>query len=377
MRVSEEAAEAEARARAAMASIAAAAAPPPVKSAPMELSDGAGVREQAAAYFSVGEEKRAVDLLVQHLNKTSGNAPREVWFMLMDAYQAMGQQAAFEKSARLFADFFNISPPSWVDVPGRVTSVPAVGRNVLVMDGLPSQAHPEKLKDYISAARKANHAKLDLSRTRMDEDHAQRSDDLRVILNLMRRLRRYHVPTLLMGENQLVEILRGVIQQDLPVPQPTLYWELLLEFMQWRGQEEAFEDLAVSYAKKFGLSAPGYEFSGSIALAPDDQAESSLVPGDVSLAPPPRLDDGAMEKWCERLEVEFASHPPSIDEPLRIEFEHVQSVSFSAAGLLAARINQWGLPPESLMFSSPSELVLALFEITGVQGLVHFIPRKR
>lgn len=297
--------------------------------------------------------------------------------MLMDAYQAMGQQAAFEKSARLFADFFRISPPSWSPIPEKSGHFSLVGRNVLVMDGLPSQAHPEKLKDYVSAARKANHAKLDLSRTRLDEDHAQRSDDLRVILYLMRRLRRYHVPTLLMGEHQLVEVLRGVIQQDLPVPQPSLYWELLLEFMQWRGQEDAFEDLAISYARKFGQSAPGYEFSGAIALAPDDQAAESPGSEDGSLDPPSRLDDGTMEKWCERLEMEIATRPPTSDDPLRVEFGQVQSVSFSAAGLLAARINKWGLPPASLMFSSPNELVLALFEITGVQGLVHFVPRKR
>lgn len=375
--MAEDAVLAEERARAAMAAVSAAAAPPPAPQ--ISLPEDAGVREQAAAYFSSGEHKRAVDLLVGHLNKTAGNAPRSIWFMLMDAYQALGQQAAFEKSAWLFADFFKTSPPSWEQAPTPVQSSvgSAMGRNVLVVDGLPSRAHPEKLKDYVAAAREANHAKLDLSRTRLDEDHAQRSDDLKVLLQLMRRLRRHQVPTLLMGENQLVEVLRTVLQQDLPVPQADLYWELLLEFMQWRGQEDAFEDLAISFAKRFGRSAPGYEFSGVIALAPDDQPHSPQTGSMGPLSPPETLDDASMAMWCERLDMEFGVSPPTLDSPIRLDFSHVRQVSFSSAGLLASQLKKWGWNTDAVVLASPSELVSALFDITGVSGQVHIQPRKR
>lgn len=378
LRVAEDALLAEERARSAMAAVAAAASPPPPPK--IDLPEDAGVREQAAAYFAAGEHKRAIDLLVGHLNKTAGKAPKSIWFMLMDAYQALGQQAAFEKSAWLFADFFKTSPPSWETLPSPSASPspgPAMGRNVLVVDGLPSRAHPEKLKDYVAAARQAKNAKLDLSRTRLDEDHAQRSDDLKVLLQLMRRLRRHQVPTLLMGENQLVEVLRTVIQQDLPVPQADLYWELLLEFMQWRGQEDAYEDLAIEFAKKFGRSAPGYEFSGVIALAPDDQPAPSPVSTERALDPPAVLDDAAMEIWCERLELELGPCPPTLDTPANLDFGKVRMVSFSAAGAFASRLNQWGWDSDAVVVVHPSELVSALFDITGVSGQVHIQPRKR
>lgn len=367
--VSEESLAAEERAREAMAAIRA----PAAASQGPSLPAGAGVREQAAAYFAAGEHRRAIDLLVAHLNQTAGAAPRSIWFMLMDAYQALGQQAAFEKSASLFAGFFKTSPPSWTAGRPAPSTVGNLGRHVLVLDGAPARAQPGKLKDFVAAARQFGQARLDLSRTRLDEDHAQRADDMKTLLGLMRRLRRHGVPTLLMGENQLVEVLRAVIQKDLPLPQPELYWELLLEFLQWRGQEDAFEDLAIAFGEKFHRSAPGYEPTGVVAVAPGDQDGPDDAPG--ALDPPERLDEAAMAAWCDR--VETLPEPPSIEHPLVLDFLFVREVAFSAAGLLASRLKRWGWAPGAVVVAQPSELVVALFDITGVSGQVHIQPRRR
>lgn len=375
LRVASDASEAEERARAALQAISAAVQAEAAPATAYRLPESSGVREEAAALFSVKEHKRAIDLLVGHLNQTSGNSPKAIWFMLMDAYQAMNQQAAFEKSAALFANFFKTSPPSWDDDEREgAPSSSSMGRNVLVLDGLPSRVREEKLKDYVAAARLDGHAKLDLSRSRLDEDHSQRVDDLRTLLLLMRRLRRYKVQMLLMGENQLVEVLRTVIQRDLPVPSAELYWELLLEFLQWRGQEEAYEDLAVSYAIRFGRSAPGFELDGIVARAPDDQPrEVDQDAGD--LTPPESLEDPEMETWCNRLESALALGREVL--PLHLGFSRVRQVSFSAAGILAARLRKWEKPAAAFVLSEPTELILALFEITGVAGQVIVEPRHR
>lgn len=373
LHVDEESLAAQSRARAAIAALHAAAPSPTVHD--FQLPEQAGVRERSAALFSVGEHKQAIDLVVQELNRTSGNSPKPIWFMLMDAYQALGQQAAFEKSAALFANFFKTSPPSWE---GReqaaVVSTPSgnmIGRHVLVVDGQPSQIHGDKLKDFVAASREEGKAKLDLSRSRLDEDHALRVDDLRVLLTLMRRLRKHQISTLLMGENQVVEVLRTVIQKDLPVPGGELYWELLLEFMQWRGQEEAFEDLAILFADRFRKSAPGYESEGVVALAPTENIQDNHTP--VGLVPPEHLTETGMVKWCEQVEAEL----PFGEAVLWLDFRNVQSISFDAATHLASRLKSWNRSAEQFTVEQPSELVHALFDITGVSAQVTILPRKR
>lgn len=364
---------AEARAKEAIASMAASA---PVVHTNQELGLGedAGIREQAAARFAAGEQKMAIDLLVQQLNRTRGGSPKAIWFMLMDAYQALDQQAAFEKSASMYAEFFKTSPPSWesekrLDAPGQGASM---GLNVLVLDGNPSQIHPEKLKAFVSESRRVQHARLDLSRTRLDEDHVQRVEDLKALLGLMKKLRRHEVKVLLMGENQLVEILRTVIQKDLPVPSADQYWLLLLEFMQWRGQESAFDELALQFAGRFGVSAPGFETNGVIAQAPVESS-ASVDDGMEGLMPPAVLDEAAMELWCVRVEAAL----PGVEPPLLLDFRSVRQVSFHAAGDLAARLTRWGRPAETYSVVGPSELVVALFEITGVAPQVVIEARKR
>lgn len=376
LRVSEDGVAAEERAKAAIAAINQAGSvhtPPPAPR--VELPESAGVREQSAAYFANGEHKRAIDLLVLHLNKTSGDAPKSIWFMLMDAYQALGQQAAFEKSAWMFSEFFKVSPPSWEPVETDASEQKkTMGRNVLVLDGIPSRAHPEKVRDFIAAARQEGQARLDLSRTRLDEDHVQRAEDLQIILDLMRKLRRYAISTLLMGENQLVEVLRAVIQNDLPAPRQDLYWLLLLEFMQWRGSEEAYEDLAISFGKKFGKSAPGYETSGAIALAPTETLGETEAEALDVLQPPPILDEITMRSWLAQLEPLL---PSEGEVPLRVEMRHVRLISFAAAGLFASALRAWDRGAPRLVIVYPSELLHALFDVTGIAGLVSIEPRKR
>ena len=371
LHVSEDSLAAEERARAAIAALNA-AVPAPVTHR-FDLPETSGVREKAAALFAVDEHKQAIDLLVLDLNKSMGNSPKPIWFMLMDAYQALDQQAAFEKSASLFANFFKTSPPSWEGgtSPKPVASSLGIGRNVLVLDGQPSQIHSDKLRDFLTSARQEKKAKLDLSRSRLDEDHALRVDDLRVLLNLMKKLRQHHISTLLMGENQVVEVLRTVIQRELPVPSAELYWELLLEFLQWRGQEDAFEDLAIQYADRFRRSAPGYERDGVVAQAPTEDHSALETPAGV--VPPVNLSEAEMTRWLEAVD----AHLPLGEGVLWLDFRHVHRVSFDAATLFASRLRSWNLSRENVTLDQPNELVSALFDITGVSDQTTLIPRKR
>ena len=370
LRQAEDAQAAEQRAKATMAAVSEAVSknshPTP------KLPESAGEAGEAAALFASDETKQAIDLLVTHLNKTSGRAPAEIWFMLMDAYQALNQQAAFEKSAALFAQCFKTSPPSWE--PALASSKPqnVMGRNVLIVEGLPSMVHAEKLKDFVAASRETKQAKLDLSRARLDEDGDRRSTDLQMLLALMRRLRRYQVQTLLMGENQLVEVLRTVIQKDLVAVHPDLYWELLLEFLQWRGQEDAFDDLALAYARRFGKSAPGYDPEGVVAHAPDDVSAPTHVPADATLVPSEVIEDREMDRLCADIQSVFRK-----ETSVRLNFHGVRRVTFDAGLALASCLSALDLNPAQVVVASPSQLVIGLFDITGVSGLVRYEKRRR
>src|SRR5690606_30740197 len=124
---------------------------------------------------------------------------------------------------------------------------------------------------------------------------------------------------------------------------------------------------------RFGRSAPGYEMDGVVAAAPMDTAPASSSEG---LEPPPTLDEAAMEQWCDRIE-RLTPAAPTLEKPLRLDLAGVRMVAFGAAGILASRLRQWAWPPAAVVLEAPSELVWALFDITGVSGQAHIQPRRR
>lgn len=331
------------------------------------------IREEAAAAFSGSDPSRALDLLVSYLNSHYEDAPQSVWFMLMDGYKALNRQKAFNACAKMFASYFKTSPPSWDEVEVKLSEAPASskGAGVLIIDGPISQMESSLLKSFIKATKDSKEGTLDLSRASLSDDEVQRIDDISILLKFMRRLRRNEVSVLLMGENQLVETLRAIVSKNLPLSSLELYWELVLEFLQWRGQKDSFEEMAIMFGRHFSRSAPGFEDDGVVAIPPQEKIEE-LVEINV-IRPHPFIDEDYVQSWCEEISMML----PSEEDVLRVDFSQVHRITYKAAQYLAGKLLEWDLPVHNIVFVHPSELISALLEISGISGMVSIEPRRR
>lgn len=371
LRVDEEALEAGARARSLLASMLQEGA----VRVNISIPEGMGIRGEVAALFSHGHLDKAADVIIQHLNKEAGAASANVWYLLMDLYQIRDMQNHFEKTAKMFASVFKTSPPSWESLNANDESGEQIilGRQVLIVEGFPSQISEEKRKDFVMAARTHKMARLDLSRARLDEEDKKRVDDLAILLEVMIKLRKFRVKVILMGENQLVEYLRMAVQANEGIFGESIYWNTLLEFLQWRGQQESFETLAIAYAQRFGESAPEYEPDGMIATAPRERKEVVDIQEKKGCwILPEQVNDLVLNQMIEKM-VQKNLMGESID----FSWANVKQASYEVAVELNQKMMQANIPAHQINFSNVNELFMALFEITGLTHMATIRQKKR
>lgn len=331
-----------------------------------------GACEEAAALYAVGKSKEAEQRLTSELNVKKGVCPRSVWYMLLDIYQATGQHSAFEKLALFFAKIFDVSPPSWMETP---QAPPGFGRNVLIVEGAPKDIHKEKIRDFLLAAKSLHQARLDLSRARMDGSVEDRSASASRLLDILRALRKKKIPILLMGENQILSDLRSHLRGPEASRDPL--WLLLFELLQWRGQEDTFEDLAVEYAQRFDCCAPGYETDGAIAVSPGSSSVSTSVVGQWkedgnTIMAPPVISESESEDLLARIE-----HHLRETGSVCIDATNLKQMDYEAASALGRFLGIAGRPKDNVVFLRPSELITVLLQIVGAEPFVRVEPRKR
>lgn len=337
-----------------------------VASAP-GMTEGAGVREEAAALYAAGRHQDASQVLTGAMQASRGQVPPSLWYMLFDVYQATGQKLAFERLASLFAQAFEKSPPSWSGEDG--TKVQGSGRNVMVVEGEINAINQDKLVDFIHSARAARSARLDLSRATMGPDPATRRASMTALVSMLSRLRRYRIPTLLMGDLQLLEQADGI--RNLDTQDAVAAWMMTFELLQWHGQEERFEELALRYAMKFEESAPGYEAGQALAVVPGKD-KGELVEASGEVAVPPRVDAANIEKFLLSID-----HAIRASGGAHIDASGLKLMTYDAATRMAAYLADLGLPRHVIEVESPNEPIIVLLEMAGASDFVHISPRKR
>jgi hypothetical protein len=321
--------------------------------------------EEAAARFADQEDDEAISLLMGHLKEHGKNSlSHRPWQMLMDIYQARKEQASFEKLASMFAGRFNTSPPSWRR-PKAVSHPPqqSLGRNVLIISGQPSKISPDKRRDFLAAARAQGFCRLDISRMELTEasDFIGEAQALSGLLDRMTRLR---LKVMLMGDGQLIQILRQSIDaqkgEEAALRQS---WLLLLVFLQWRGNQDEFELRAMAFADRFDLSPPGYEADAVLALDSPDKEDS--VEEEI-------LDEAGMQARCASLAAQYQKNGSTF-----LDFEKVFRVTYPAAMALSAFLVSAGFDSRRMEIRRPSEMLVALFDSTGVSSQVSYAGRGR
>jgi hypothetical protein len=302
---------------------------PPALSNSVQKSHDDTVRMEAALLYANGDHRGAINALIARVNATNGHCSVRLWLELLDIYQAKDLQNPFEKLAGHFSSRFHLSPPAWVNqitagdnsaerkgrdaasndaasndaasndqapravgvgaavaaggdpgkhVSGSPRPIGAGGRQALLIEGSARDVSTDKIRDVIRAAMQHLNCRLDLSRITLYTNDGVAGQELTALLGIMERIRRLHVPTMLMGDTELMaQIQKRVDMQRNDLERENPYWMVLFEILQWRGEEEEFDRRVEAYANLFSYCPVGFE--GSEVIARDPTSERNGTQG--------------------------------------------------------------------------------------------------
>jgi ABC-type transporter Mla MlaB component len=328
--------------------------------------------------YAEGDSKTAIELLEAILNKSRGQVDKKFWFMLMDLYQITNQQQKFEKSAILFANVFKSSPPSWTR-PQATSTNSIVGKNVLLISNSLNMTELNRFKEFLKNAKEKKFARIDASKLKLETSDI---DGLNLLLRTMYDLRKYKVLSVLMGENNLINIAQQYINYNEDtrkhllerfISHEQIFWLLYLEVLQWKGRIDEFNEVAVEYAMKFEISPPGWEDKGVMKVE-EESIKKSLMEEEV-----------AMEKvfTSNNINTLFSiiSNKIQKSNKVEIDFSGVERIEFSSTGALGHYLQQLSIEDNTknvrVTLKHPNELVYSLLELAGITQFLNVIKKAR
>ena len=323
------------------------------------------IRHEASLLYANGDSRGAVALLMKRINTTNGWCDTKIWLMLLEVYQILGQQEAYEKIALYFSNRFNFSPPAW-DNEAILKQDKSAGqwRNALVVEGPPTQINEDKRRDFLRASKELGSSRLDLSRMKLSDEPEKTAAELARLLEIMERLRKIKVPTLFMGETEISRFLDEKIEElrhTTPKTEDHVYWNVYFEILQWRGEENKHDKLLLDFMDTYNFCPVSFDPNESIAMAPRAQDEPKSV-----------LQDFEMPDVVNQVHavLDFIQQQWDKNMPAEIVMTTVKRVSSDVARELALFLqNQSSEHPASdVVFLDTSEILSALFETTGVEA---------
>lgn len=316
------------------------------------------IEGQAAIYFANGEYRHGMDALVNKLNSTKGKAEINTWYMILDGYETIGNRDSFEKLSEYFAKKFNLSAPQFHYTEEKREGQ-LFGRNVLIVDGPISDLQIEKAKDFLNASKESAVAKIDISRLTVKPDD---KNGINILNKVLSSLRKYRVDCQLMGDLNLVETLK-TLTEKYSEPKHKDLWELYLELLVWRQNEQAFEEIAMVYAEKFEVSPPGFEklFKKKVEKK-DDKRKDILVQQVVS-------DIYELEK---DIKLMFYSQQKVI-----LNCKNLKRITIDASEKLRDMIDMMSINRDKIIMLEPNQIMTTIFEMTNLLDKVTIIPKRR
>ncbi|PKO55550.1 MAG: sulfate transporter, partial [Betaproteobacteria bacterium HGW-Betaproteobacteria-19] len=219
-----------------------------------EVGAGIGaIFEEAAVLYANDNMVEAERVLNSVLDDAGNTAGEGLWMMLLDLYRLTGQRERFESRVLDYATRFERSPPPWEDLSSqperrRTDTAPLIN----LSGSLSGQAAPQ-FQQICVIGRKSGSIRIDLGRLRsVDETGCS------LLRKTLVQLLADRVKVSMLNSSQLVNMLAGQVTAGKPEGRDA--WLLMLELLQYTGEHERFENLAVDYAITFEESPPSWEF---------------------------------------------------------------------------------------------------------------------
>lgn len=222
----------------------------------IEVDDGAPemppVIEEGAILFANGQADQALARIEAALGGDSlGAWQLQVWLMLFDVLQHLGQKARFEEKALDFVVKFERSPPVWTEAP-KAEKAPSVmrtgGAAHVALSGTLSASSANALEQLRKMADKQPKLRVDFAKLQgVDEDGC------RLLHEVLVALKKAKKQVYFSGEAQGLKLLRERAKPGDPSVSQSV-WQLLLELYLQLGMQEEFEEAAVDFAVTYEVS---------------------------------------------------------------------------------------------------------------------------
>jgi ABC-type transporter Mla MlaB component len=327
-----------------------------------EVGAGIGaVFEEAAILYANGDVAEAEQVLAAALDDVNATTGEGLWMMLLDLYRLTGQRQQFDARVLDYATRFERSPPPWVDLSsagGRPAAerIPAVG----LSGSLAAQADAQ-LGQIAAVARRSGAVRIDVGKLRNVAD-----EGCGALLCLLDGLLAERIEVRLSSVEPFIEELarRAVVGQA----EGRDTWLLLLELLQFTGDQARFENLAIDYAVTFEESPPSWK---GIAVAAPKLAEPAA---DAAADEMPRLCGelcGASNESLKRL----ASLAVKRNE-LKVDCAQLRRIDFVCAGLLFNMLATVKAQGKLVTLFNVNAMVAALLRVMSVDQVAHVTLRR-
>ena len=339
----------------------------------IEVEDGTAemppVIEEAAILFANGQADQALSRLEAALaGESLGAWQLQVWLMLFDVYQHLGQKARFEEKALEFVVKFERSPPVWTDAPKTEKAPSAMrtggGANV-VLSGTLSAASANALEQLRKMAEKQTKLRVDFAKLQGVDD-----DGCRLLHEVLVALKKAKKQVYFSGEAQGLKLLRERAKPGDPGVNQAV-WQLLLELYQQLGMQEEFEEAAVDFAVTYEVSPPSWEAPPpKTGPPPEAEApEAGAAPSDAYYM------EGEVAGSNDALFTELTEFAETAN-PIVIDMSRARRVDFVNAGRLLNVLEKLKAGDRSIVIRGVGEMIAALLAVMRITKIARVIPRK-
>ncbi len=245
--------------------------------------ESAPVLEQAALLYAEGKAADARRALEAALK--AGNMPQaaahQAWLLLFDLLENLGDAESFEAVAIDFAVAFETSPPAFSNRSSQSNPMlDTGGGQYYALNGALDAAIALQLERL---AEIALHSKI--MRIEFGKIKSVAAPGCMLLLEQLRAFKKAGIDLVFSSIDHLAQLLSAAVETGRRTD-PQVFWLLLLELQQFRGQQEVFEETALNYCITYEVSPPQW-VAPAQRVAPAHLAKSSAATAGAASASTP------------------------------------------------------------------------------------------
>ena len=326
-----------------------------------EVGAGIGAAfEEAAVLYANGNVAEAEHVLTATLDDSSATTGEGLWMMLLDLYRLTGQRQQFDARVVDYATRFERSPPPWVDLSA------AAGRparehmaTVSLAGNLAAQAETQ-LRQIATLARRGGAVRIDVAKLRNVADAG-----CGALVALLDELAAERIKVSLTSVEPMVEELARRVSVGRAEDRNS--WLLLLELLQFTGDQTRFENTAIDYAITFEESPPSWRGVQVTTPRVADSQPEAMAEGVFQLS---GEVCGASNEDLKRL-----AGLASAQHELKVDCAQLRRVDFVCAGLLFNIFATVKAQGKLVALSNVNAMVAALLRVMSVDQVAHVTLR--